>query len=229
MYALEWLLVNFQSDEKRRALVPFLKARLAVLSGTGGQHLPAFDLAKSDSASVLAYVESLLREINRLLAVTACRERLRKRRQLRLVWFIGITVLLLLIVLAVVYHLDCRGVLWTMPVPLMGALGGFISSQRHVQSIASVGESLTDMTNLYFFGSNLTASAISGAVFAAVLFMLFAGGLVQGGLFPKWPVPENGDFWQEFAKLLTWSFIAGFAERFVPDTLDHLVARSSKQ
>ena len=60
MYALEWLLVNFQSDEKRRALVPFLKARLAVLSGTGGQHLPAFDLAKSDSASVLAYVESLL-------------------------------------------------------------------------------------------------------------------------------------------------------------------------
>src|SRR5437667_834025 len=144
MYALEWLLVNFQSDEKRRALVPFLKARLAVLSGTGGQHLPAFDLAKSDSASVLAYVESLLREINRLLAVTACRERLRKRRQLRLVWFIGITVLLLLIVLAVVHHLDCRGVLWTMPVPLMGALGGFISSQRHVQSIASVGESLTD-------------------------------------------------------------------------------------
>jgi hypothetical protein len=101
--------------------------------------------------------------------------------------------------------------------------------RRSVKYIRT-GESLADVTNLYFFGSNLAASAISGAVFAGVLYMLFAAGLVQGKLFPT--IPGLGvstkDFTEDFAKLLIWCFIAGFAERFVPDTLDHLVARSSK-
>ena len=186
------------------------------------------DTAKLDKNSVLAYVESALREVNRLMAVTACRERLRKRR-LEYVSIIGLTALIALIILtAVLRHMGFRESLWLLPVPLVGALGGVISSQRRVQSIPSVGESLTDSTNLHFFGPNLRVSAMSGAIFAAILYMLFASSLLSGSLFPK--VNPNGDMLLgDLASLLIWCFIAGFAERFVPEALDRLASQSAKE
>lgn len=80
---------------------------------------------------------------------------------------------------------------------------------------------------------------ISGAIFAALLFMLFASGILKGPLFPAFlPFkaatsqtimsqiltlsPQDG---QQGAMLLVWSFIAGFAERFVPNTITRLVQK----
>ncbi|WEI17869.1 hypothetical protein PY247_16155 [Acinetobacter proteolyticus] len=66
-----------------------------------------------------------------------------------------------------------------------------------------------------------------GAVFAIILTLMFMGGLIGGTLFPN---AEN--FYQiiyvaaAFPKLLVWSFIAGFSERIVPNTLHNLINSS---
>lgn len=69
-----------------------------------------------------------------------------------------------------------------------------------------------------------------GAVFALILSLIFMGGLIAGSLFPN-----SETFYYviylpaAFAKLLVWSFIAGFSERFVPNVLKNLTRRSGAE
>jgi hypothetical protein len=49
---------------------------------------------------------------------------------------------------------------------------------------------------------------------------------VEFSAFLKQTGPDSGG---SFAMLLVWSFIAGFAERFVPDTIDRLVSQAQKK
>ena len=114
--------------------------------------------------------------------------------------------------------------------------------QQRYQSVPREGDPIDNISELTQSWSRLFLPAISGAIFALLLYMLIIGGLLQGDLFPKLPDqlskpqpdgvgllelvtkarPASGS---DYAKLVVWSFLAGFAERFVPDTLSRFVSR----
>jgi hypothetical protein len=125
-------------------------------------------------------------------------------------------------------------------VAFAGCLGGFVSMQRRIGQVPSDGDPLLSIFQLNSGLSTLYLAPVSGAIFAILLYFMFSGKLLDGGLFPdmskvlmfKWNIKEwrisegaNEGPVGAFGKLLVWSFIAGFAERFVPDILDRLVAR----
>lgn len=127
-----------------------------------------------------------------------------------------------------------------------GYAGGVLSVQQRLQSVTN-GLLLNRALETPSSKLSLYVVPLQGAVFAVLLYLLFIGHLIQGDLFPKIIADPTGDYCGktenvvvqllnctapagpfEFAKLLAWSFIAGFAERLVPDTISRLVGDASK-
>ena len=204
-------------------------------------------IATATEQEIRARIDAILRELYRLYTVTACRESMRNRAS-KIVTWIMLLFLALVCVPQIVHGFQSRfadlRITTIFSVMSAGAVGGFISAQRRVQSVANRGESMLDLIELSTLTGTLLAP-ITGAVFAAVLFMMFTGTLISGGLFPtiatvKAAVPDGMTlqaFTQgtgpatgaDWAKLMVWCFVAGFAERFVPDALDRLVTRSAQK
>jgi hypothetical protein len=128
-------------------------------------------------------------------------------------------------------------------VVVVGMIGGVVSVQQRIQSTPTEGDAIRNVLSLSSGLFSVYLSPITGAISAALLYLMFAGGLLTGALFPDMTdKPEKLEFlftfthvksahFPNFARLIIWSFIAGFAERFVPDTLNRLVsaAESSSQ
>ena len=103
-----------------------------------------------------------------------------------------------------------------------------------VAAFGSVGATVS-----YFSRSNdpvepnrqsLQVTQLFGAVFASLLALMFLAGLLQGSLFPAFSPQQR---WldlnftvSDWAKIMVWSFIAGFSERFVPNLLNNLIANA---
>jgi hypothetical protein len=127
------------------------------------------------------------------------------------------------------------------------ALGAFFSALMRLYNFqdlpkALVARELEGLPRWHLLVYSLVP-AVVGAISATVIYMLFASGLVQGDLFPAFKckvgegkcetfgmlIGEWGpDQARDYAKSIVWAFIAGFAERLVPDTLQSLT-KSAQQ
>ena len=196
-------------------------------------------------------------------------------------------------------------------------MGGFVSALQRIQSPITEGDSIYNLSLLFYGSKSVFVAPVTGAIFATLLYLMFAAGILQGTFFPRiytpptdnkpesssssdpkptpTPAPDprppaaniagpssEGDSaannavnrngadntagavapkpdsteapattnpsqktvsnkglnvfeflaksgpvdGQAYALLIIWCFIAGFAERFVPDALDRLISNS---
>jgi len=200
------------------------------------------DNSKDIEQELRADIEFLLGQIYLRYSIGPFGERLRDRISKR----VAIVTLFGIGTMGVVFALNLLGVRETysaaLPTALFaGAMGGLLSLQQRYQSTARRGDPLESVSQLVHNWPQVFLPAINGAIFAFILYMLVLGGLLSGDIFPKFMKPEenqNGLVLLEFlkqgkpatpsdyAKLIVWCFLAGFAERLVPDTLSRLVARN---
>ncbi|MDQ6942583.1 MAG: hypothetical protein M3169_08740 [Candidatus Eremiobacteraeota bacterium] len=125
----------------------------------------------------------------------------------------------------------------------IGEMGGFLSVQHRLQKIEGGDPLFRELQLSSGWFSIVVVAPIIGSFFAVLLYFLFVAGLLQGGFFPTFvPItPPKGETISisqfldaglpasiaDWGKLMVWSFIAGFAERFVPGVLDRLSGDSS--
>lgn len=141
-------------------------------------------------------------------------------------------VLLLFILFAI---LNWREAPATLPVVFaMGALGSFVSIQRRLKEL-----SIADLELFVKSKGHRWLAPLTGGIMAALLYCLFIAELLSGNLFPTFTevsteTPSGfGILFQiassdpkDYAKLVFWSFTAGFSERFVTDIIGGFVSES---
>ncbi|MDR5904791.1 hypothetical protein [Franzmannia qiaohouensis] len=157
----------------------------------------------------------------------------------RLIIMTTIAVAVLGAIFALTFFFNQR-FLVTWAVPLCGIIGGFVSIQQRLNTVTDEELALLD-ASLF----QILLVPIFGGVFALVLYLVFLSGIVSGDLFPQFSFPAHdtrtsGDDFMlsifretypssgpDLAKLLFWSFVAGFSERFVPQLINNVTTRAS--
>lgn len=116
-----------------------------------------------------------------------------------------------------------------------GIIGGFVSIQQRLKTIHN-----DELIVLSVSWSTILIIPVYGGIFALVLYVLFLSGLLGGHLFPKFwlppfdaiPTTQNivdllsktyPSTGEDLAKLIFWSFVSGFSERFVPQIIQTVV------
>lgn len=126
-----------------------------------------------------------------------------------------------------------------------GAWGAGVSTIVRLYAVDIRTDPLINWLNLEKSGFSVWLAPLLGATFAVVLALVLHAGVVDALFFPEFTSCwwQNFDFsttecmkekydkhfnasYVDFAKFAVWSFVAGWAERLVPDALNSLATRA---
>ncbi len=287
IYSCDLVLLKKLEIEQLRSKIQTLRSQYRNVAGQ--KEFDVYTASKPPDLSSTTDMNILRQDLGFLLnefflrySLTSAREYLRSQ----LLKLAAIFTIVFLIIGAILVTLQSKkfftglfefnpGVTTISVVIFAGMVGAFISMQQRIQSAPSEGDPIYSFSVLTHGIFGIFLAPISGAIFAVVLYLLFAGGILEGKVFPKFTSVQNtkvsvpatanptegsasatttsgttaqapepppkpimlADFSKEtgpvsavdYALLLIWAFIAGFAERFVPDALNKLVARSEAE
>lgn len=83
-------------------------------------------------------------------------------------------------------------VVTVLTVALAGIVGGCVSMLQRIQAAPSDGDALFNLAALTNGWRGILLSPLYGAIFASLLFVLFAGGILNGSVFPTIVTPSRG-------------------------------------
>jgi hypothetical protein len=246
IFLLENIIFSLQPPEVVERSAWIIRERLREIAGPSiydryvASHLP-------DEADTAVRQNLLRADLTRVLDVLhwyysliPVREKIRRSLTERCLRMVVIYTGLLGIIEFFCHAYNMNFIAMTACVIYWGIIGGFVSSQRRMQKIPPDGDPLISVFGLENADYYLWLSPLLGAVFAVILGLMFIAGILKGSLFPEFFVSPPGNAglplfhfsWEtlprtgeEYAKLFVWAFLAGFAERLVPDNLDRLSAR----
>jgi hypothetical protein len=138
-------------------------------------------------------------------------------------------------------HLNGRSLPTPVAVLFVGFVGGFVGLQRRLKTLPD--EDLELLTNSWVC---VALSPIAGAILAELVYVAFVSGLLNGDMFPRFVFETRGGPTQDlpelrgllnvhcpsyadYAKVLFWSFIAGFSERFATNIIGQFESREGQQ
>ncbi len=182
-------------------------------------------------------LDEILNRTNYIYSMSPFREEMRSFISTRISRWLALFLVFVTLILLLNFYQARFRILALLPVVIVGAIGGFVSVQQRIQSAPTEGDAIRGVLSLSEGWFSVYLSPLTGAISATVLYLLFAGGLLKGDLFPdivdekgSGPVQDFQSFLsmiepknsKDYAKLLIWAFIAGFAARHDPDTLNRL-------
>jgi hypothetical protein len=120
---------------------------------------------------------------------------------------------------------------------ITGNIGGYVGIHRNLSNLSD-----TEIIQLSSSWFGLIVPSFVGGILACVLYLLFISGIISGELFPR--IIEDGthnvmiqkesfamifnqhaDGGAEYAKLLFWTFVAGFNQKYVVDVIETIKSR----
>ena len=160
-----------------------------------------------------------------------------RQEALNTIWRKLLVIFITLLCLSVLLSLN-QG-LFTVPelVFIAGNIGGYVGIHRSLSGLSDA-----EVAQLSSSWLALIVPSFVGGILACVLYFLFISGIISGELFPRIvddAIPEgnskvesfavifnqHADGATEYAKLLFWTFVAGFNQKYVVDIIDSIKSR----